>query len=378
MQAASSNIALPSPQKGGICDGGQEVGILRLDAESGRIRGVNSSLRELLGFAEEEVLGRTRAEILGKNESELLFSGVAAAQALTTTTPGAAGRSRAGEEGREGAGSADERRAGGISTGVILCSHRCQTSRRAGRGRNNLRKASESVEKASQAKSDFLANMSHEVLTPMNGLIETLNLLKEDETSPERLHVLEIAKGSAVSLLKLLTEILTLSSPKSSKTRRPEIAFVLNHGLDLNLQPLRREAVAKGMVLNSRLAAEIPEILRGDPCRLGLIVTNLVTNAIKFTESGQKDLEVSVEARPAREITLLFVVRDMGIGISLENQEAISSPSVQVDSSGARPYDGFGLGLTIMQRIVKIMGGRVWVEGELGKGSAFFLLSPSA
>ena len=210
----------------------------------------------------------------------------------------------------------------------------------------------------------------------MNGLIGILNLLISDETLNGHRHSLEIAKTSAVSLLKLLSEILTLSSMDAGKIRRKDSAFSLDGCVDVHLRPLMQDAAEKGLTLTRRLAPEIPEIIHGDQARLGQIIVNLVSNAIKFTERGQIDLEVSIESISDNDTTLLFAVRDTGIGISPEHQEVIFNPFVQADSSSTRNYGGVGLGLSIVQRLVDILDGRIWVESQAGKGSTFYFTAP--
>jgi len=325
----------------------------------------------------EDLLGRTRQEILGMNERNLFPSSEAAEYGHKLTRAAATiprGKLEEAEvvtkDGRQVPVQISVAPIEIYGHNLVLALMTDITGRK--QAEDSLRKAKEAAEKASQAKSEFLAIMSHEIRTPMNGLIGTLNLLIDDETLTECRHSLEIAKTSAVSLLKLLSEILSLSSMDAGMIRRNDSAFSLGDCIDAHLPPLTREAAAKGITLTCRLAPEIPEILHGDQCRLGQIITNLVSNAIKFTERGKIDVHVSIESLSTHEASLLFVVRDTGIGIPREHHEMIFSPFVQVDSSSTRSYGGVGLGLAIVQRTIGIMGGRIWVESEPGKGSAFF------
>jgi PAS domain S-box-containing protein len=235
-----------------------------------------------------------------------------------------------------------------------------------------LREAKEAAESASRAKGEFLANMSHEIRTPMNGLIGMLNLLVRDEPSEERRASLEIARTSAASLLKLLEEILALSKIESGNVVGSKITFSLDACMANNLNAFAAEAAAKGLALVSTVAPDVPDILVGDEIRLGQILTNLIGNAVKFTERGQVGVRVDVEEISDDALTLRFAVSDTGIGIPATHIRGIFDPFTQVDASSTRAYGGVGLGLAITRRLVETLGGNIRVESELGKGSTFF------
>jgi len=231
--------------------------------------------------------------------------------------------------------------------------------------------AKEGAEAASRAKSEFLANMSHEIRTPINGLIGMLDLLIDDESSVERLGLMNLAKFSAESLLKLLQEVLTFSQMEAGMLGGKDLFFSVDQCIGEQINGLATQAVAKGLRLDIRAAADVPDILFGDAGRLGLIIRNLVENAIKFTKRGHITIRVFQESRTPSETCLHFEVSDTGIGIPAEHQRLIFEAFTQVDSSTTRAYGGAGLGLAIVKRFVRALGGRTWVKSEPGEGSVF-------
>lgn len=239
-----------------------------------------------------------------------------------------------------------------------------------------LRQAKQDAESAVMAKGEFLATMSHEIRTPLNGIVPMLDLLMHNKLPPDQAEMVHTAFLSSQQMLRIVDDILDYSKLEASKLQLESTTFNLRETLESVIQLMERPAQSKGLRLNLQIDSSVRLPVRGDSVRLRQVLSNLISNAVKFTERGSIAITVRRIGETSAQHQLRFEVRDTGIGIAQSAQERLFQAFSQADASTTRLYGGTGLGLAISKRIIDLMGGRIGVESDAGQGSTFWFEIP--
>jgi signal transduction histidine kinase len=233
---------------------------------------------------------------------------------------------------------------------------------------DDLRNARGTAEEASRARTQFLSKMSHEIRTPLNGIIGVTDLMLDTELNQEQRELVAIMSQSGNHLMSLVSDLLDLSKLNAGKLIMESVEFELRDLLEETCRPLQLQAESKGLDWQMRIRKEVPQVCLGDPIRVRQVLSNLMSNALKFTDRGGVTLEVGmVDGNLVR-----FVVEDTGIGIDADKLDCIFEEFEQADRGTTRRFGGVGIGLAISKKLVELMGGRIGVQSALGQGSVFW------
>jgi PAS domain S-box-containing protein len=244
------------------------------------------------------------------------------------------------------------------------------------RAQAELAAARDHALEAVRVKSEFMANMSHEIRTPMNIVFGMTDMLIDSPLSGEQRGHVDALRRNAEGLLRIIDDVLDFSKIEAGKVTLESIAFPLREVVEETVGALLARAERRGLALVANVQPDAPHLVMGDPTRLRQVLLNLVDNAIKFTERGHVRVDVTVESTGRSSAVVRFAVNDTGIGIAPEKQAAVFEAFTQADGTTTRRYGGTGLGLTICVQLVTLMGGRLWLESEPGRGTTFFFTVP--
>ena len=341
-----------------------------------RYRYINRAQQQWLGKAEEEVVGHRVRDLVDDGVWQSIEPKLSAALRGESVPLERQRLDRSGKpvwhSGHHVPDFTEDGLVAGVYTVFFDTTQRALAEQALRQREQELRQAKDAAENASRAKSEFLANMSHEIRTPMNGVLGLTELLLETPLDAYQRPFVETVRASGETLLSIINDILDFSKIEAGKLETEMLDFDLYQVVEDVVQLLGPRAHAKGLELLCRVDDQLPGSLRGDPFRLRQVLTNLIGNALKFTDRGQVEVDVCID-KPG---TLRASVRDTGIGIDPLTLERLFTPFVQADGSTTRRFGGTGLGLAISRHLIELMGGQIGVYSREGQGSTFWFTLP--